>query len=205
MKPKIVTARIKNTGWPIDGKEVYLSQYDWHAPSWHLYAWQKDDDEAIMRTIWESLTEAGAELHNSFEDFAADWKAEKECTDMTFNLCEDQVEIIEVKQEAEPEDEDEKKQVSKGGVMLLPLEKNMKKAKANHPEWELVKCPECGQNCYSFPEARRMQLTQGTRLICTECGIKAGIVKSYTAKNMPHPDGNRATRRAKKKAARRKS
>ena len=162
----------------------------------------------MAETVWQSLTEAGAELHDNWEDFKRDWDAKKPVTDMVMTFKEEQLEILKIEQEEEDEPDIEvepRKLTDKGGIMLLPLFKNLGDVRENHPDWKLIKCPECGQDCYEFPEATRLQLTQGTSVMCTECGIKAGIVKSYTAKNMPHPDGNRATRRAKKKAARRRS
>lgn len=32
-----------------------------------------------------------------------------------------------------------------GGVLLMPMKKNIPKG---HPEWSLVKCPICGQECW---------------------------------------------------------
>ncbi len=31
-----------------------------------------------------------------------------------------------------------------GGILLMPMKKNIPKG---HPEWSLVKCPICGQEC----------------------------------------------------------
>ena len=42
-----------------------------------------------------------------------------------------------------------------GGILLMPMKKNIPKG---HPEWSLVKCPICGQECW--------------RPACTECGLK---------------------------------
>lgn len=196
----IVSAIIKDTGWPIDGCRLFFKDPGALAEEWPLHGWKDEDAEAVKLTIWDWLTSTGNGLLGTFEEYEEAWNEKRPVTSEVFTIPAENLDDIKVEEVQQiPQKE------HKGGVMLLPLEKNMKKAKANHPEWELVKCPECGQNCYSFPEARRLQLTQGTRLICTECGIDAGIVKSYTAKNMPHPDGNRATRRAKKKAARRRS
>lgn len=32
-----------------------------------------------------------------------------------------------------------------GGILLMPMKKNIPKG---HPEWSLVKCPICGQECW---------------------------------------------------------
>lgn len=209
-KPKIVTARIKDTGWPIDGKLVYLAQWSHDPDNWHLYAWSKNDDEAIMRTIWQSLTEAGLELHNSFGDFAADWKAEKACTDEVFVLSSDKVEVVEVKQEAEADPEEQapavtpRKTTDKGGILLLPTVEHLGDVTERHPDWRRVTCPKCGKACYKFPEADRLHKKQGVELMCTDCALESGLVQPYGGnkpKNAPHPDGNRATRRARRKHA----
>ena len=211
-KPLVVSATAKDTGWPIDGRKIYVAKWKYDPDSWHLYGWEDAEGDVMAETIWKSLTEAGAELHDSWEDFKKDWDAEKPVTDMVLTFKDEQLEILKVEQEEEDDEDPDpgitvepRKPTDKGGILLLPLKKNLKRAEENHPDWKLIKCPECGQECYEFPEAQRLQLTQGVKLMCTECGIEAGIVKSYTPKNMPHPDGNRATRRAKKKAARRRS
>ena len=211
-KPLVVSATVKDTGWPIDGHKIYVAKWNYDPDSWHLYGWEDPEADLMAETVWQSLTEAGAELHDNWEDFKKDWDAKKPVTDMVMTFKDEQLEILKVEQEEEDDEDPDpgitvepRKPTDKGGILLLPLKKNLKRAEENHPDWKLIKCPECGQECYEFPEAHRLQLTQGVKLMCTECGIEAGIVKSYTPKNMPHPDGNRATRRAKKKAARRRS
>jgi len=202
-KPKIVFAKVTGTGWPIDDKLVYLSQWAYDPDNWHLYAWSKNDDEAIMDTIWQSLTEAGLEMHDTYEAFVADWKAEKQCTDMVFALPPEKVTVIEVQQEAEEDPEEQppaitpRKTADKGGIALLYLKRKFKDVGDNHPDWQLVKCPVCGSECYKMPAIDKLQLTQGIELMCTECAINAGYVTRYGKKNTPHPDGNRAKRRSK--------
>lgn len=211
-KPLVVSAMAKDTGWPIDGHKIYVAKWSYDPDSWHLYGWEDPESEVMAATIWQSLTEAGMELHDSFEDFKRDWDAEKPVTEMALTFKDEQLEILKVEQEEQEDDEpvpdfkiEPRKPDDKGGVMLLPLKKNLGDVSENHPDWKLIKCPVCGAECYKFPEADRMQLTQGVELMCTECAIKAGFVKAYGAKNTPHPDGNRAKRRAAKKARRRKS
>ena len=211
-KPLVVSAMVKDTGWPIDGHKIYFAKWSYDPDSWHLYGWEDPEHEAVMLTIWQSLEESGMGLHDTFEDFKRAWEADEPVTDSVFTLPDEKLEILKIEQEEEPDDEpvpdfsiEPRKITDKGGILLLPLKKNLKHAEENHPDWKLIKCPECGQDCFKYPEADRLKLTQGVTLMCTECGIKAGIVKSYTAKNMPHPDGNRAKRRAAKKARRRKS
>lgn len=210
-KPMVVSAIVKGTGWPIDGHKIYVAKWSYDPDSWHLYGWEDPEAEVMAETIWKSLTEAGMELHDSWEDFKKDWDAKKPVTDMAMTFKDEQLEILKVEQEEEPDEDPEqavsiepRKPTDKGGILLLPMKKNLGDVSADHPDWQPISCPECGAECYEFPEAHRLQLQQGVRIMCTECGIKAGIVKSYSPKNTPHPDGNRATRRAIKKATRRK-
>lgn len=223
-KPLVVSAIAKDTGWPIDGHKIYVAKWSYDPDSWHIYGWEDPEAEAMAKTIWQSLTEAGMQLHDSWEDFKADWDAEKPVTDMVLTFKDEQLEILKVEQEEDPDEEvpgdlpfpdvkvEPRKPTDKGGILLLPMKKNLGDVSESHPDWKLISCPECGAECYEFPEAHRLQLTQGVKLMCTECGIKAGLVKAYSPKNMPHPDGNRAKRRSKnykalkrmEKAARRK-
>ncbi len=36
-------------------------------------------------------------------------------------------------------------QTETGGILLMPMKKNIPEG---HPEWSLVKCPICGQECW---------------------------------------------------------
>lgn len=96
-----------------------------------------------------------------------------------------------------------KKAIEAGGIMCLPLDKNLNgDIAAKHPDWELLRCPQCGQKCWKHPEASRMARDFGVRFLCTECAIKEGLVSPFhrTAPQLP-VGGNRAQRR---KAKRRK-
>ena len=76
--------------------------------------------------------------------------------DAPFPLLPDLVEVVEVKQEEEKSDARERliasgfdltprRSTDAGGVLCLPMEKNLKgDIKAKHPDWELIQCPHCG-------------------------------------------------------------
>lgn len=51
---------------------------------------------------------------------------------------------------------------------LMPMKKNIPKG---HPEWSLVKCPICGQECWR-PMSRQEIRQKKMIAACTECGLK---------------------------------
>lgn len=55
-----------------------------------------------------------------------------------------------------------------GGILLMPMKKNIPKG---HPEWSLVKCPICGQECWR-PMSRQELRQKKIQAACTECGLK---------------------------------
>lgn len=55
-----------------------------------------------------------------------------------------------------------------GGILLMPMKKNIPKG---HPEWSLVKCPICGQECWR-PISRQKLRQKKMQAACTECGLK---------------------------------
>ncbi len=57
----------------------------------------------------------------------------------------------------------------KGGVLLMPLKKNVP---APRQDWRLTKCPKCGCECWTSDEHEELVRTQGVRLLCTECGLR---------------------------------
>ena len=209
-KPKIITGRVTGTGWPIDGHVLYFSQWDYDPDSWHLYGWDDADDEAVMKTVFHTETLAGMCSCDTLEDFAKKWKAKEWEPQGVFSLDLNQVEVLEVKQEEEKDDTREKliahgivlqprKDTDRGGIVCLPMEKNLNgDVKAKHPDWELVKCPHCGRNCWKAPEVERLVTGQGAQILCTECALHAGLVQPYRPDNSPKPGGNRAQRRRKK-------
>lgn len=59
-------------------------------------------------------------------------------------------------------------QTETGGILLMPMKKNIPKG---HPEWSLVKCPICGQECWR-PISRQELRQKKMQAACTECGLK---------------------------------
>ena len=213
-KPKIITGRVSGTGWPIDGHTLYFSQWDYDPENWHLYGWEDEDDEAVMLTVWQTENDAGLSAYETLEDFTAAWKAKDWEPQGSFVLEPDKVEIVEVKQEEQKNDAREKllahvielrprKDSDKGGILCLPLDKNLNgDTKANHPDWQLIECPACGQKCWKMPAADKLKEAQDVTYLCTECAIKAGFLSDYP-RNRRKPGGNREQRRRAKRNARR--
>lgn len=59
-------------------------------------------------------------------------------------------------------------QTETGGILLMSMKKNIPKG---HPEWSLVKCPICGQECWR-PMSRQEIRQKKMQAACTECGLK---------------------------------
>lgn len=86
-----------------DGLEVFLSKWNWdNYASWHLYNWKPQDDETVMKAIYEA-----EQIHpyscgrykNDFEQFEKDWKAETYDSGATMAFEDAQVEVLEIVQE----------------------------------------------------------------------------------------------------------
>lgn len=223
-KPKIVTGKITGTGWPIDGHVLHLSLWDYDRENWHLYGWDGEVeglDEAVMLTIYQTETEAGLCLCDSLEDFTEKWKAKEWEPQGVFGIPLDKVEVLEVLQEENKLDTREKliahgvdltprRSTDKGGILLLPMEKSLNgDIKAKHPDWELIECPHCGRKCWKQPEADRLQKEQGVQLLCTKCGLEAGLISPYRAQYLGQPyrqtsGPNRAQRRRARRERRKR-
>jgi hypothetical protein len=191
-KPKVITGKVNGTGWPIDGHVLWFSQWDYdNHESWHLYGWEDSEDEAVMQTVFQTEIEAGLCLFDTLEKFAENWKAKKWEPQGSFCLPLDKVEVLEVKQEESTNNTRERlrahgfdltprKQTDRGGIICLPLDKNLNgDVQAKHPDWEPVECPTCGRKCWKHPEADRLAKEQGAKMLCTECAIKAGLLSPF--------------------------
>ena len=95
MTAKIVKALIHDTGWPLDGHEIYLARWPYDPQHWHLYFWEKDADEAVMLTIYQTETEAGLRASGSFSEFETTWKAGEYETDCAFIIEDENVQVLE--------------------------------------------------------------------------------------------------------------
>lgn len=65
-----------------------------------------------------------------------------------------------------------------GGILLMPMKKNIPKG---HPEWSLVKCPICGQECWR-PMSRQELRQKKMQAAYTECGLKIESRRNQTMK-----------------------
>lgn len=191
-KPKIIKGTVKGTGWPIDGRTLYFSlwDYDDHG-SWHLCGWNDTDDEAVMETMFITETSANLCVHVNLETFAEEWKAKKWEPQGAFCLPLDKVKVVEVVQnEVKNTTRDRlrekgfdltpRKYSDRSGILCLPLDKNLNgDVQMKHPDWESINCPNCGQKCWKMPVADKLQKEQGASLLCTECAVKAGLLSPY--------------------------
>lgn len=61
------------------------------------------------------------------------------------------------------------------GTLCLPCAKNVgdpEEVAKTHPDWELIPCPVCGQDCYISPDRKEtLSLNLGLTAACTECAI----------------------------------
>lgn len=206
-QPKIVTAKVTGTGWPIDGHVLYFSQWDYDRENWHLYGWDDADDEAVMLTMYQTEKEAGHCCCESLEGFTEMWKAKKWEPQGVFVLSPDEVEVQEVKQQEKQDDTREKllrmgidlqprKQTDKGGIFCLPLDENLNgDTRAKHPDWQPIDCPNCGRKCWKPAGVDKLMKEQGAQCLCTKCALEAGLVSPFRQNNKPNPAGNRAKRR----------
>jgi len=95
--PNIIRGKVKDTGYQIDGRELFFSTWDYdNYESYHLASWNKEDDEAVMLTMHQSEEEAGICLYDSLENFAKAWKAGEYEPECTFCLAPDKVEVLKV-------------------------------------------------------------------------------------------------------------
>lgn len=97
-QPKLVRGRVKGTGYPIDGRELIFSLWDYdNYESFHLSSWDNDDSEAVMQTLyWSEKEELRFCLYDTLEDFVKAWKTcdyEPECT---FCLAPDKIDVLEI-------------------------------------------------------------------------------------------------------------
>ena len=188
-KPKVITGKVRGTGWPIDGHVLWFSQWDYdNRESWHLYGWEDSEDEAVLQTVFQTETEACLCPFDTLEKFAENWKAKKWEPQGSFCLPLDKVEVLEVKQEESTNNTREqlrahgfdltpRKQTDRGGILCLPLDKNLNgDVQAKHPDWKMVPeimIPLVGMvNELKFVKnvvtKTADEIIQGTKLFCKE-------------------------------------
>ena len=59
----------------------------------------------------------------------------------------------------------------RGGYYCMPLKANIPNPKGKG--WKLVRCPECGAECWRNPLADEAE-AQGAKGLCTICALKKG-------------------------------
>lgn len=96
-KPKLIRGKVKDTGYPIDGRELIFSMWDYdNYEYYHLDGWREEDNEAVIKTLYQSENEAGICVYDSLEDFARALKAGEYEPDGVFCLDLDNVDVLEI-------------------------------------------------------------------------------------------------------------
>lgn len=75
IRTQLFTGYIHDTGWDIDGYRLKLYKTEAFPDDYFLYGWFESADEAVMRTLFETETEAGLCLYDSLEEFQKAWEA----------------------------------------------------------------------------------------------------------------------------------
>lgn len=91
---RVVTAKIKGTGWPVDGHVLYLAKWQYDPEYWHLWGWDDEADEAVMETVWQTENEDGMCPYDSKDEFVKAWKEHDWWPDGAFAFTADQVEDV---------------------------------------------------------------------------------------------------------------
>ena len=60
----------------------------------------------------------------------------------------------------------------KGGCFCMPLKKNVPQPR--NKDWKLVRCPECGAECWRNEQLAPVVEAQGAVGLCTLCALKKG-------------------------------
>lgn len=205
-KPKIIKGKVRDTGYPIDGRSLYFVMWDYDRDSWRMFGWDNEDDEAVMQTMFQLEKEDGVYV-GTLNSFTEKWKAGKWKPQEDYCFMPEHIEEQEVMQEEEKNDVRDKMIVlgfdlspkNSSGIACLPLDENLNgDTQAKHPNWTLIHCPVCGRKCWKQPEIDRLQREKGVRAACTQCALEAGLVAPFKPNNTPHPAGNRETRRRAK-------
>lgn len=86
-----------------DGLKLYLSKWNWdNYATWHLYSWDDEIDEMVMKAIYEAEQFhpfSCGRYKKDFVQFEKDWKAGTYDPGATLSFTDEQVEVLEVLQE----------------------------------------------------------------------------------------------------------
>lgn len=97
-----------------DGLTVYLSMWDYDRhENWHLWNWEKENDERIMCAMFEAEHYNPASVAPiSFEEFRKLWETGEYDPGCSYCFAIDQVEVLEVLQEEQnPHDSERTRQI----------------------------------------------------------------------------------------------
>ena len=179
-RPKVIKGKVSGTGWPIDGHVLYLSQWSWdNYRSWHLYSWEDESDEAVMRTMFQTEQDAGFCVFDTLDEFKVAWETGEWNPIGTFCIELENVEVLEVIQEEEKENKREiispRKENDYGGILCMPRMENLPAdaVKEKHPDWRRARCPRCGHDCWKPANADELQRKEGVKPMCTNCALAA--------------------------------
>lgn len=67
-----------------------------------------------------------------------------------------------------------RKATDRGGYYCMPLRANVP---TGRKDWKLMKCPECGAECWELPIAEIVK-AQGAKGLCTMCALKKGVSRA---------------------------
>ena len=72
---EVYSGIVQNTGWPIDAHRLIFALWDYDGrTNWHLFDWKKEDDMAVMETMYKTMIEAGFIDENDRDEFIMVWK-----------------------------------------------------------------------------------------------------------------------------------
>lgn len=63
-----------------------------------------------------------------------------------------------------------------GGIACMPLKKNIPDA-SKMPDWKLIPCPVCGEECWESDLLRQVVKQEGCAGACTACALRGGIAR----------------------------
>lgn len=178
-KPKVVKGRVSGTGQPIDGHVLFFSLWSYdNYEKFHLYGWEPEDDQAVMRTMYQTEKEAGL-TDKTFGAFQLDWKCGKWEPAGAFTLGLDKVEVLEVVQEEGnfilSDANIEPQEVIDGeikGTLCMPRCSSV--SMPDDTTWKRVPCPSCGTECWLTDFAQKTFETEpNLKMACTRCALKA--------------------------------
>lgn len=63
-----------------------------------------------------------------------------------------------------------------GGLLCMPLVRNLPDADKTHDDWEKTSCPSCGCACWESDTHRKLlDFEKDVKAVCTICALKIGV------------------------------